>query len=293
MLVDDQRHVRAALLQLLQQVADLLRLGHEVHRVQDLPQHHRLPPLQQPQHVLDVDEADHVVRRGVVDGDARCSRPPRSGAPPRPAASWRRGRRSSGRGTMTFFTGVSENSKTLWISSSSVWSSTPWCRPWVTRYLISSSETNVRWPMSRTRSTQSTARVERVRIDDQPLRQLRHPPQRRGGDEGDGVGEPEGQRLGDQLAEDQLEVDDPAADQDRGQHGRGQVLAEEARLQRRLDVAAGQVPAGHPGQRPHQGDADLDRGQEPVHVVLEAPSGAGRPGGPRPPGRRSGSAARR
>ena len=30
-----------------------------------------------------------------------------------------------GRGTMTRFTGVSANSNTLWISSSSVWSSTP------------------------------------------------------------------------------------------------------------------------------------------------------------------------
>ena len=34
-----------------------------------------------------------------------------------------------GRGTMTLLTGVSENSKTLWIRSTSVWSRTPWSGP--------------------------------------------------------------------------------------------------------------------------------------------------------------------
>ena len=48
-----------------------------------------------------------------------------------------------GLGTITFFTGVSENSNTLWISSISVWSSTPCSLPSFTMCLISSSETNV------------------------------------------------------------------------------------------------------------------------------------------------------
>ena len=65
-----------------------------------------------------------------------------------------------GRGTMTFFTGVSENSKTLWISSISVWSRTPCSRPSLTRCLISSSETKVRRPVSRMPKTKRTARVE-------------------------------------------------------------------------------------------------------------------------------------
>ena len=47
-----------------------LRLRHEVHGVQDLAQDDGLVLLEQAQRVLDVDDADHVVRAAVVDGDA-------------------------------------------------------------------------------------------------------------------------------------------------------------------------------------------------------------------------------
>ena len=70
-LVHHHGHVRAPLLQLLQQLADLLRLRHEVHGVEDLADHDGLALLEEAQRVLDVDDADHVVDRVLVHREAR------------------------------------------------------------------------------------------------------------------------------------------------------------------------------------------------------------------------------
>ena len=67
-LVDDHGHVRAPLLEVLQQVADLLRLGDEVDGVEDLAQHHRLPLLELAQRVL---RKDASVSLREEHGDTR------------------------------------------------------------------------------------------------------------------------------------------------------------------------------------------------------------------------------
>ena len=85
----------------------------------------------------------------------------------------------------------------------------------------------------------------------------------------DRVREPKGQRLGHQLAQDQLHVDDRDADDERGLQGGRDPGGEDRARQDRLEVPAGQVTADDAGQGPHEGDPDLDGGQEPVHVVLE------------------------
>ena len=69
-----------------------------------------------------------------------------------------------GRGTITLRTGVSVKSNTLWMISISVWSSTPCCRPALTRCLISSWETKLPSRAPRIPSSRSTARVEAERI---------------------------------------------------------------------------------------------------------------------------------
>src|SRR6266496_4062528 len=109
-----------------------------------------------------------------------------------------------GRGTITLRTGVSENSKTLWISSISVWSRTPCCRPSFTRGLISSSETNVRAPAPLIRKRRSTARTF---VSEEEIKHLVKEGRQREG-KGDQQGHrlrvAQGQALGHELAQDEL-----------------------------------------------------------------------------------------
>ena len=178
-----------------------------------------------------------------------------------------------GRGTITLRTGVSVNSKTLWMISISVWSRTPCWRPSLTRCLISSSETKVRGPASRMpKSAQHEPRGGGQELDRPSAR--RGPCSRNGAEheQGDRLRVAQGQRLRHELAEDELDVDDGEA-HERARHERraARSARSAAAGEDRLEVARGQEAAQDAGQGAADGDADLDRGQELVHVVLEAP----------------------
>ena len=65
-----------------------------------------------------------------------------------------------------------------------------------------------------------TARVEAVRMTTSQRESARQEVERRRHQERDRLGEAQGQGLGHQLAQDQLDVDDAAADQDGGRERR-------------------------------------------------------------------------
>ena len=90
-----------------------------------------------------------------------------------------------GRGTITLRTGMSVNSKTLWMISISVWSRTPCWRPSRTRCLISSSDTKVRGPASLMPRTRSTSRVDAATSPTTQREPRAMQPEGPGHDEGD------------------------------------------------------------------------------------------------------------
>ena len=184
-----------------------------------------------------------------------------------------------GRGTITLRTGVSVNSNTLWMRSTSRLVEDALLAPFLDQVLdLLLRDEGPRRRKSRIPKRASTPRVEAVSTT--TTQRERRAMTLSGQDTRRATvsREPEGQGLGHQLAQDQLDVDDGEADQERRLEGAaGRRRPRARRSKAGLEVAAGDVAAQHPGQGAHDRDADLDRGQEPVHVVLEA---LHPPGGP-------------
>ena len=87
----------------------------------------------------------------------------------------------------------------------------------------------------------------------------------------------QGEGLLHQLSDHQLDIDDAQAHDERRLQRGGNEGGDPGVLQQGVEVPARQVSAQDPGQRAHDRDPDLGRGQEAVHVVLQVAHTAGRP----------------
>src|SRR5262249_29347902 len=267
-LVDHERHVAAALLQLLEERSDLLALGNELHRMQDLPDDDWLPLLEQPQRVLHVDEADHVVDVALVGRDAA-----EAALHDERAHLGRRRVRVEGedlrardhdlahRHVRELEDAVDELHLAL-----------------VEDALLAALLHEVldlllghEGPRPLVLDAEEAKDEFRARGEegDEPAGRPAQDREGPGDEESDALGVAQGKRLGDELSKDELHEHDADTDEERGLERGGDERRHPRALEEGLEVAGGEVPAEDAGERSHERHADLGGGEELVDVLLE------------------------